>query len=377
MPWEVPTMSEQRIAFVHCVIHLHHRVSDACQSFGISRKTGYKWLKRYRQNPHQPLDDQHKRPRICPHQTDPQCERRIMAVRDEFGWGARKIHAFLTQRDIDMPSIATINQVLKRHQRLVPQPHATPPPIQRFERHAPNELWQLDFKGPIEVQRRRRHPLTIIDDHSRYLLRLVLRDDHTMAGVFEVLWDTFADVGMPQSILCDNEFATTFRNPRTVSWFDSCLLRLNINPVHGRPYHPQTQGKVERLHRTFEDELYPRVRRDSVEHFHQDAQRWRHVYNTLRPHESLDDQPPAARWRASPRKRPNRLPEPVYPDHLSLRKVAATGDVRWRRCRILAGRGLAGQFVGIHETQQGVAVYYCHKRVRLIPHELLIPGCML
>src|SRR5262249_24915119 len=152
----------------------------------------------------------------------------------------------------------------------------------------PNELWQLDFKGPVEVGRRRVSALSVLDDHSRYLLALRPCPDMTYATVQAALWDLFGEAGMPEALLCDNAFAA--RNTDVgLSAFDAWLIRLEIRPLHGRPYHPQTQGKVERLHATLEAEIWPRARRDSPEHFAADLEAWRPVYNAVRPHEALGD----------------------------------------------------------------------------------------
>jgi transposase InsO family protein len=174
--------------------------------------------------------------------------------------------------------------------------------VQRFERDAPNQLWQVDHKGPVEVERRPVTPLTVIDDHSRYCLAFRPLDDKTMATAFAVLWDVFGDAGLPEAILSDNAFNTTGVAAPGLSWFDSRLLRLGIRPAHGRPYHPQTQGKCERLNGTGAREfIYFNARRDRRDHFDQDAERWRGVYNVLRPHEALGDRPPARRTLAAQR----------------------------------------------------------------------------
>jgi len=377
MPWKVACVSERRLNFVDGVKVLGMSVAEACRVHGVSRKTGYKWLAIREADPADPLLDRSRRPRRSPGRTDPACERRVLAVRDQYGWGARKIHAFLHERGQDPPSVRTVHQILRRHERVNAPTPAPRIADQRFERESCNELWQMDFKGPLEIGRRRAHPLTLIDDHSRYLLRLTLCDDHTQKALWALLWATFGDVGLPTALLCDNEFASRHAVPRSISWFDSQLLRLGVEPIHGRPYHPQTQGKIERLHRTLEEELYPRTRRDCVDHFNADAEQWRWIYNTQRPHQALGDKPPLTRWRPSPRRRPQTLPEPTYPDDMEIRKVGQVGDIRWKKHRILAGRGLAGQPVGVRETEAGIAVSFCQKQIRLLPYEDLNPNQML
>ncbi len=377
MPWKVVPMSEIRLAFVHQVVSLHSPVVEACRKFGISRKTGYKWLRRYQQEPAKPLADVSRRPHTSPGRTDEAAELCIVAVRQRFGWGPEKIREYLEARGVSLPSARTVANVLRRRGYLKTPPVSAKPP-QSFERDAAHELWQCDFKGPLEVARQKVHPFTVLDDHSRYLLALRPCTDVTMATAFAVLWDVFGEFGLPQSLLCDNAFSTRFQGLRTLSWFDAQLIRLGIHPIHGKPYHPQTQGKVERLHGTLEREVWPRVRRDSLPHFDEDLNRWRtDVYNTIRPHEALGGQPPLTRFTCSPRPRPDRLPEVEYPPGSLVRRVSTVGDVRWKKFRILAGRGLVGQLVRIEEGDHELTMHYAWKRIRSLAYNDLKPDTML
>lgn len=305
MPWNECPMSELRLAFVKLVDALHYPVAQACRDFGISRKTGYQWLRRARQQPAQPLTDRSRRPHASPGRTPDDLERQILDVRDRYGWGGRKIRAFLQQRGLELPSRQTVQRVLQRHGR-APAPAPAAPPPQSFARSTPNELWQPDFKGPLEVAHRRVCPF---DDHSRYLLVLAPCLDCTMATAWELLGQACADAGLPEAVLCDNAFGTRGQNPLGVSWFDARLIRLGVHPHHGRAYHPQTQGTIERCNRTRDEELWPRARRDTLEHFHADLTHWRtEVYNPLRPHEALGPAgaPARARDRLPSRKSPTR-----------------------------------------------------------------------
>jgi transposase InsO family protein len=343
MPWKVQPVSEIRTAFVHHLVTLGRSVAATCRDFGISRATAYKWLGRYRARPDEPLDDRPRRPHRSPGRTGPEIEDRILEVRDRWGWGPRKIHAYLTAQGLALPSARTVGSVLHRHGRTAPRT-AEPSAVQRFERGAPNELWQCDFKGYLEVARQRTWPFALLDDHSRYLLALRPCPDQTMATAWAVLWDTFGAVGLPEALLCDGAFAARGPGMTGLSWFEARLIRLGIRPVHGRPYHPQTQGKVERLNGTLEAEVWPRVRWDDPAHFAADLEAWRSgVYNAVRPHEALGDRPPLSRWRPSPRPRPAELPAVEYPAGSEVRKVSTVGDVRWQGYRLLAGRGIIGK----------------------------------
>jgi transposase InsO family protein len=377
MPWKALPVSELRTAFVHAARTAGLSVAAACRRFGISRKTGHKWLARFDRHPGQPLAEHSRRPRASPGRTADALEARILAVRDHYGWGARKIRAVLARDGLAPPSPRTITAVLGRHGRLGPPAAPADPPL-AFERGRPNELWQLDFKGPVEVARRKLFPLAVLDDHSRFLLALRACADLTMATAWAVLWDALGEYGLPDAVLCDNAFGTRGQSPCGVSWFEARLLRLGVCCHHGRPYHPQTQGKVERLHGTLQRELWPRARRDDPAAFQQDLDRWRHeTYNPVRPHEALGDAPPVSRWRPSGRPRPADLPAATYPAGAVVRKVMNRGDISWGGYRILVGAGLEGEPVRVEERDQAVAVYYLTKEVRCLPHAELRKGAIL
>jgi transposase InsO family protein len=373
MPWKVDPVPELRIALVHAVRSAGLPVAEAARRVGVSRKTAFKWLARHDAEPDRPLDDRSRRPAHSPARTPDDVERLVLEARDRWGWGPRKLRAVLAGDGRPAPPIRTIAAILRRHGRVAPPLPAEPtPPLQRFERPRPNDLWQLDHKGPLEIARRRVVPLSVLDDHSRYLLALKPCLDQSYATTQAVLWDLFGDVGLPESILCDNAFSA--RNTSVgLSRFDAWLIRLGIHPIHGRPYHPQTQGKVERFHGTLEAELWPRVRRDSLDHFAADLDDWRPVYNTIRPHESLGDEPPVCRWRPSERRRPAELPEVIYPADAEVRVVGLGGDIRWHRARVLVGQGLAGERVRVVDLGHQVEVYYSTHRVRCVAPSLLLP----
>jgi transposase InsO family protein len=391
MPWEVSTVSEARLAFVYLVRAQAQPVAQAARSFGISRKTAYKWLGRVpgvaSAPPPEPaavlplLGDRSRRPSHSPARTADPVEQEVLAVRDRFGWGARKIHAFLAGRLPALPSRRTVHAILARHGRLAPAARPAPPPVP-FERDRPNQLWQLDFKGPREVARRCVCPLAVVDDHSRYLVALHPCLDLTMATAWDVLWDAFGRCGLPEQALSDNAFGCRTGPHVGVSWFDARLLRLGIRSLHGRPYHPQTQGKVERFHGALEAECYARLPAASfacLDRFSRDLDGYRHVYNTLRPHEALGDRPPVRRWVPSPRPRPADLPpaEAWYPAGSTLRRVSSCGEIRWRCCKVLVGRGTAGDAVRVEETGDAVLIWYAAGCVRRIPLVSLEKGPML
>jgi transposase InsO family protein len=402
MSWKALSMHEQRLALVHRIVTLKQPVGKVAEEFGVSRKTAHKWLSRHRQ--HESLADRSRRPKCSPGKTCPRIEQEVLGIRQDHNWGPRKIHRLLCdqQRVLDAPSSAalpqsapsapspaaasgsgttippasptampclrTVARILARND-CVRSINDTPPhPPQLFERGAPNQLWQLDHKGPIEVARQRVWPLSVLDDHSRYCLCFKRLCDVGHQITWDILWEVFACYGLPDSILCDNAFSA----PVGLSWFDARLVRLAIEPIHGRPYHPQTQGKVERFNGTAKRELLDfGARRDSFEHFDEDAEKFRTVYNTIRPHEALGDLPPISRWKRSVRARPSQLPEASYPPGAITRRVSQVGDIHYRNARIVVGRALSRQQVMIEEREQDIGVYYCTKLVRVIAHDKL------
>jgi transposase InsO family protein len=384
MPWKVETMSELRLAFVHEVLHGQRPVAATCRKYGTSRKTGYKWLGRYRQQPDRPLRDRPRAPRRSPRRLGADLEAEVLEVRDQFGWGAFTIWHHLRNRAAGhgrprrLPCPQAVGNILRRHGRTPPPPAAGQDPPPCFQRGAAHQLWQCDFKGALEGQRRKLFPLTVLDDHSRCLLALRLCPDVTRASAWAVLWEVFGAFGLPEELLTDNAFGTQFPHRPGLSWFEARLIRLGIRPRHGRAYHPQTQGKVGRLHGTWEREVGPHLDRSGAEAVQAPLDRWRRqVDNAVRPHEALDGRPPLSRFTVNRRRRPERLPEVAYAAGSQTRKVDAGGDISWRGCRILVGCGIAGERVRVEERGHEVAVYYCHKQIRSISTAQLQRGKFL
>ena len=325
-------------------------VSALCRAYHISRKTGYKWLKRYAAQGADGLADASRRPHASPRQLSATQEARIVAERQAHpAWGGRKLRARLQQLGAsDVPAASTITAVLRRHALLDPALSAQHTAFQRFERSAPNELLQMDFKGHVGMGSGARcHPLTILDDHSRFLAGLYACPDETHATVQACLITTFRTYGLPEAMLVDNgppwgDDADT-RYTRLTVW----LLRLGIRVLHGRPYHPQTQGKDERLHCTLSEELLCRVNLPDLAAYQAAFDQWRSLYNTERPHEALGLCPPSTRYQPSPRPFPEVLPPLYYPDGALLRKVDAYGKISFRSQPYRIGRAFAGEWVAL------------------------------
>ncbi len=325
MPWETKTVKEQRKAFVAAVENHEGSVSALCRVYGISRKTGYKWLKRASEG--QPLCDQSRCPHLQPAKTAKETEQLIVDVRTANpAWGGRTIKSVLEAAGYDgIPSAKTCSNILKRNGCIDPLESKKHMPCQRFEREQCNQLWQTDFKGDFLLgDGTRCFPLTILDDHSRYGLRVEPKSSAT--GVKESFILTFQEYGLPDAILSDNgaQFSG-FRGGYTQ--FERFLMDLDIEPIHGRIMHPQTQGKIERFHRTLKQEALrttPKNMAAAERHFRE----WLWRYNELRPHSALGMKPPASVYQ--PSNRPYAEPKPFeYDQGARLAKVNNWGYLRF------------------------------------------------
>lgn len=325
--------------------------SEMCRRFGISRKTGYKWRERYREEDITSLADRSRRPRHSPRRSRPEIEEKVLAIRDKYGWGARKIKCCLERAGEGPLAKSTVHSILLRHERVSHAPNATVGAYQRFEHERPNQLWQMDFKGHFRLGNNLRcHPLTVLDDHSRYSLCLQACTNEQTATVKEHLTATFRRYGLPERMLMDNgppwgnDFSCRF-TPLTV-W----LLRLGVAVTHGRPYHPQTQGKDERFHRTLNFEVLANRVFSDFWHIEHRFNEWRHCYNHVRPHEALDMQVPASRYQPSPRSFPKQLPEIEYASTDKVRKVEEGGKFTFQRRRLRIGQAFAGYHIALRAS---------------------------
>lgn len=345
-------------------------VSELCRRFQVSRKTGYKWLARFTANGTAGLAERSRRPQRSPWRTPVEVEAAVVALRDTHpAWGGRKLRRRLSDlgyRDIPAPS--TLTAILHRHGRIEAAESPKHTAFTRFEHEAPNQLWQMDFKGHVPLDRGRCHPLTVLDDHSRFnvLLRACANEQgETVQGA---LTETFRRYGLPERMTMDHgsPWGTDPAHPLTTVtvW----LIRLGIRISHSRPYHPQTQGKDERFHRTLAVEcLRAQVLRD-LSHCQGHFDRFRHIYNCERPHDALGLAVPASRYAPSPRAFPAVLPPIEYGPGDAVRKVQAKGEIHYGGQVFRVSTALRGYPVALRPTtdEGRLVVYFCHHRVTKI-----------
>jgi len=297
---------------------------ELCRRFGISPQTGYKWLARGLSDVE--LADRSRRPHSSPLRCDAQIEVAVLAVREAHpAWGARKIFHYLKSEE--PPAISTVHAILRRHERLNGQAAAGATAYQRFEKALPNLLWQMDFKGWVELRDRTRcHPLTIIDDHSRYSVCLQACSDQKSLTVQGKLEKTFCCYGLPDAVFVDNGAPWGEASGESWTRLGVWLLKLGVDVLHSRPYHPQSRGKNERFHRTLKAEVFALREFRTMTEVQRAFDEWRIVYNLQRPHQALDHQVPVSRYRPSTRRMPEQLPEVEYDENETVRTVSTTKD---------------------------------------------------
>lgn len=332
MGWKRFTIMSQRKEFVKLALQEGTNISQLCRRFGVSRKTGYKFLKRYHKEGSQGLCDYSRRPLSSPNATDPKIVNLILDLRQRHHcWGGRKLKSWLEkQGHRNIPSPSTITAILQRNGCIDPAESEKRQAWQHFEADHPNDLWQMDFKGHFPLAEGSCHPLTILDDHARYSICLSACADETRKTVKERLTHMFRCYGLPLAMLMDNGPPWGHGRKSRYTTLSVWLLHLGINVIHSRPLHPQTLGKGERFHRTLKAEVVGSCINTTFEITQQHFDSWRVMYNTERPHQALDMDVPASRYCLSPRPFPETLPAIEYgPDDI-VRKVQDGGKVHFK-----------------------------------------------
>jgi transposase InsO family protein len=343
-------------------------IRELCRRFKVSPKTFYKWLKRSKTESATVLKNRSRRPHRSPRRTKSGVENKILAVRGQHpSWGARKIHRVLINcGELELPAPSTVHRVLQRNGKIDSAESQKHHAWQRFEHESPNQLWQMDFKGWFPTTDQRRcNPLTVLDDHSRYVVCLQACLNQQTETVQTQLSATFRHYGLPERMTMDNgapwgnDLQHQF-TPLTV-W----LIRLGVAISHSRPYHPQTQGKDERFHRTLDVDVLRWHSFRDLAHVQKHFDEYRDIYNRQRPHQALDMQVPASRYRLSPRRFPEQLPPIEYDVGDIVRKVHAKGHFQYRGKHYRVGKAFQGVPVAMRRTTaDGIFdVFFCHQNI--------------
>lgn len=363
MPWKETDKVNERRDFVVLAESGALPFAELCRRFGVSRPTGYEWLSRWRNDGDGGLEDRSRRPLRSPNRTSEEVEQLVVGLRLEHPrWGGRKISRVLENRGLENPPVpSTVTGILRRNSLLGSEPE--PRGFERWERPAPNELWQMDFKGWFELDDRSRcHTFAMLDDHSRYNLALKACNDEKTTTVQSVLVGAFRTYGLPEAILCDN--GSPWGSDRNYQWtkLGVWLCDVGVDVIHSRPYHPQTAGKEERFHLTLDWEVISTRRSwatlESLQNAYDD---WRSVYNHERPHDSLELDVPADRYQPSPRPFPETIEPVEYPTDYTVRKVGRSAHISFNGRKVRVGRAFIGYLVGVRPTTTH-GIYHVHYR---------------
>lgn len=367
MPWKETSAMCERAAFLRAYeLEKEESMAALCRRFGISRKTGYKWLERYEQEGEMGLLERSRAARLHPNQTPRAMEEAIIAVRQARRWGPKKIAAILA-RDWppdQIPAVSTIGDILARNGLVIPRRfrrHCTPSTQPLAHAVYSNLVWCADFKGWFcTADGSRVDPLTVTDARSRYLLGCQgmcgKTDTIHVQAVFETLFRTY---GLPERIRTDNgpPFAST--GLAGLSRLSVWWMRLGIVPERIQPGTPSENGRHERFHLTLKQETVnppastPKKQQEAFDRF-------RTLYNEERPHEALGQVPPATQYKPSPQPFPARLPTPEYDDDMAVRRVRGAGQMKWAGKDVLVSQALKSQSVGLKAYDDGLwQVYFC------------------
>lgn len=364
MPFRECSLVSQREEFCRLALSPEARMRELCRRFGVSPTTGYKWLHAYRSVGVAGLVDRSRRPLRSPGQTTAELEAQVMAVRSQHpAWGGRKIRRVLENQGVACPpSASTITRIIGRHGALTGPGAGAPRAWVRFEHAAPNDLWQMDFKGWFDLGAGRCHPLTVLDDHSRYALEIGACGDEQGKTVRARLEAVFRRHGRPWRILCDNGPPWGSAGHGEHSRLSVWLMDLDIGVAHGRPYHPQTQGKDERFHRTLKAEVLDGQAFKTLAQAQDAFDAWRPIYNAKRPHEALAMQTPADRYRMSPRAMPKTIVPPEYEPQAHVRKADRNGVIAFQGRNLRTSKAFAGKSLALRATNQDGLFDLCYRR---------------
>ena len=356
MAWRATNVQQQRVEFVVAANRREKSIKQLCAEFGISRPTGYSWLKRYQADGIGGVQERSRRPHHSPERTSQTLEERVVHLRQERpDWGARKIQHLLREEGIQLPG-STIHRIFLRYD-LVRACDRRPAAEKRFQRAQPNQLWQMDFKGPKGWDQPL-GPLSVLDDHSRYAVALENTGTTRAQAVRAVLERVFREQGVPEEMLMDHG-TPWFNTQGRLGWsqFTVWLMEQDVALYFSGYRHPQTQGKVERFHRSLTAALLrrgtpqPEQRQSWLDAFRQE-------YNCVRPHEALQMRTPHQVWHKSPRPYRDSPTRWDYPSGSEVKEVDSIGQFRLNHRRYYISKALAGREVGLVEVGQRILVFY-------------------
>jgi transposase InsO family protein len=377
MPWKETNVQEERMKFISVYLEHEWPVIDLCHAFGISRKTGYKYIERYLEYGLDGLKDRSRAPRNHPNRTPKRIETLIVnGRRTHPKWGPRKLLAYLKRLHPSVkqwPSPSTIGDIIIRRglanktKRIVRKvtPSQTLAVIQK-----PNDVWCADFKGPIITRDSGRcDPLTIMDAHSRFLLDCRNVADLSFASCKPVFERVFREFGLPRFIRTDNGSPFASTGLAGLTQLSVWWIKHGITPERIESGRPQQNGSHERMHRTLKWEAATPPAQNPVLQ-QKSFDRFRKKYNQQRPHESLKNKTPGDVYVCSFREFPDRGPEINYPDHMEVRKVHPKGHIKWLSSLFYISEALVGENVGLEQiSEKHCRIHFGHVKLAVLDTE--------
>lgn len=368
MPWKNWDLMSLKTKLLEKALSPKANITAICEELGISRKTAYKWIQRYNEEGIEGLSNLSKRPTTSPTRTSEEMIALILKARNTEHWGGRKLRQYLINEGIKgLPSESTFNRILLRCGAVEEEESEKRQHFIRFERSEPNELWQMDFKGHFKLHDKGRcHPLTILDDHSRFSICIKACVTEDEKSVRRGLEEAFVNYGLPKEMTMDN--GSPWRgSQRHLSKLTVWLMRLGIIVRHSTPNHPQTQGKLERFHRSLKEEVLKYHQFSSLENAQERFDEWRWTYNNKRPHEAINLLCPKDRYAPSPRAFPEILSEIEYSSDDEIKKVGSGGTIYFKQKHYFIGFHLSQELVALRKIENNIYdVYFCKTKVQRI-----------
>jgi putative transposase len=360
VPWKDSTPMRERSVFIRAWEAEVFTMTELCEHFGVSRKTGYKWLKRFEEEGLDGVSDRSRAPRSCPHRTPPEVEAEIIRVRKKHNrWGPKKIIDTLQKIDPerDWPAVSTAGAVLKRaglvkkrkrHRRWRHPGHPT------LKADWPNELMTIDFKGEFRLgDTSVCYPLTIQDRFSRYVLTCMGLASPRLDDVRSAMEELFREVGLPERIRTDNGEPFASHGISGLTRLNVWWMWLGIQHERIDKGCPYQNGAHERMHQELKAETTrpPAFSLSGQQLLFDEFVR---TYNEVRPHEGIGQQKPSDLWTPSPRTYPERLVDPEYPGYFEVRRVRSGGEIKFKGQMQFVSQALAGQLIGLEPVDDGI-----------------------
>jgi len=369
MPWKGVTVSEQRVNFIRDYRLGYYEVSELCERFGISRKTGYKWISRWEEEGPIGLEDRLRRPHGCPWQTEGQIVEELIARRKARPTrGPKKLLAQIERKhpDWELPAVSTAARILSNAGLVQSKGRGrrAHPGCPKHRAEGPNEIWGADYKGQFRMGNGQYcYPQTVSDLHSRFLLGCDGHPEISLQRTREHFVSLFRTYGLPDRIRTDNGAPFASNALGRLSQLSVWFIKLGIYPELIEPGEPQQNGIHERMHRTLKEEAtVPPGSSMRAQQRKFDA--FRLEFNTERPHEALEMKMPAEVYRSSPRVLPTRIAVYDYPLHYQVRKVSRAGTIRMHTKQFFVSSTLMEDYVGLEEVDDGIYdLFFCFYQI--------------